>query len=236
MGGLVCRLVESAGDLELAARIGSADPLERAADADVLVDVTRPDVSPDVVAFALDRRIRAVVGTSGWSGERIASVRRRVEEDAGLGVLFVPNFSLGSVLATSFAALAARYFDSIEIVEAHHEDKLDSPSGTAVRTAELMGAARAEIGPVAAPRVDQRARGQQVASIPVHSIRMRGVSARQEVHFGADGERLTLAHEVFSPEAYAPGILLAIRAAPDRPGVTVGLDALLDLGIGGPAA
>jgi 4-hydroxy-tetrahydrodipicolinate reductase len=145
-----------------------------------------------------------------------------------LAAVFVPNFSIGSVLATQFSAQAAKFFESIEIIEAHHEAKVDSPSGTAIRTAELIGAARRDLGPVLAPHVDQRARGQQVASVPIHSLRMRGVLAKQDVLFGGADELLTIAHEVTSHEAYAAGILLALKAMPTLRGVVVGLDRLLD--------
>jgi 4-hydroxy-tetrahydrodipicolinate reductase len=136
---------------------------------------------------------------------------------------------VGSVLASAFAAMAGRFFESIEILEAHHALKVDSPSGTAVRTAELIGAARAELGPVSAPHADQRARGQQVASIPIHSLRLAGVVAKQDVLFGGDGEVLTITHETLSPSAYEAGILLALRAVRELEGVKVGLDSLLDL-------
>ena len=142
-------------------------------------------------------------------------------------VLIVPNFSLGSVLATRFAEQAARWFDSAEIIEAHHAGKSDSPSGTAVRTAERMAAARGDLGPVSAPHVDQRARGQQVAAIPVHSLRLDGVVARQDVLFGGPGELLTIRHDTTSPVAYQAGILLALRALPGVQGVQVGLESLL---------
>ncbi|NUT57489.1 MAG: 4-hydroxy-tetrahydrodipicolinate reductase, partial [Agromyces sp.] len=137
------------------------------------------------------------------------------------------------VLGTAFAALAARFFDSIEIVEAHHAGKVDSPSGTAVRTAELIGEARAAIGPVSAPHADQRARGQLVSGVPVHSLRLNGLLAEQRVVLGGDGETLTIAHSTVSPSAYEQGILLALRRAPSASGVIVGLDALLDLGLPG---
>ena len=230
MGRLTCQIVEELEGFELHSRIGSQDALEQADGADVLVDFTVPAVSPAVVDFALSSRMRVLVGTSGWSRDRIAKIEARVTADPELGILFVPNFSVGSVLASSFAATAARFFDSIEIVEAHHAGKVDSPSGTAVRTAELIGAARAEIGPVEAPHVDQRARGQQVSSVPVHSVRMAGVSARQTVYFGGTGERLTLDHEAFGEDAYAAGIQLALAAVVERTGVTIGLDQLIDLG------
>jgi 4-hydroxy-tetrahydrodipicolinate reductase len=231
MGDLVTRLVEREDDLELAVGLGSADSIDGISGADLVVDVTQPSASPGVVDAALDHGIPVLVGTSGWTAERIAKLRTRVADDAQPGVLIVPNFSLGSVLATAFAAVAAPFFDSIEIVEAHHAGKADSPSGTAIRTAELIGRARVDAGPVASPHADQRARGQQVGSVPVHSLRMSGVLARQTVIFGGQGESLRLEHDTISDAAYEAGILLALRATPGIRGVVVGLDALLDLGI-----
>jgi 4-hydroxy-tetrahydrodipicolinate reductase len=231
MGRLVQSLVERSDDFALHAALGSADPLDAIAGADIVVDVTVPAVSPDVVAAALDHGIPALVGTSGWSADRIARLRSRVADDAQPGVVIVPNFSVGSALATAFAALAAPWFDSIEIVESHHAGKVDSPSGTAIRTAELIGAARSELGPVAAPHADQRARGQQVASVPIHSLRHAGLSARQEVVFGGDGETLRILHDTHTDASYEAGILLGLRAVREARGVVVGLDRLLDLGL-----
>lgn len=231
MGQLVCQIVESSDEFELHSRLDSKDELSQMLGADIVVDVTLPGVSQNVVEYAVAHGLNVLVGTSGWSGERIASLERRIANLA-VGVVIIPNFSIGSVLATAFAAMAAPFFDSIEIVEAHHPSKIDSPSGTAVRTAELMGAARADLGPVAAPHVDQRARGQQVSGIPVHSLRMHGVVARQDVLFGGNGEVLTLSHETLSPSSYEAGIRIALRAARTARGVTVGLDKLIDLGTG----
>lgn len=228
MGQLATRLIADADDLSLHASVGSADSLDLVNGADVLLDFTLPQVSQQVVEHAIHHGIHAVTGTSGWSSERIAGLRRLVAAAPGIGVLVIPNFSIGSVLATSFAAQAARHFDSIEIVEAHHAGKVDSPSGTAVRTAELIGEARTA-SPVIAPHVDQRARGQQVASVPIHSLRMQGVVAKQDVFFGGNGEVLTISHETLSPSSYEAGILLALRSAPSADGVVVGLDSLLGL-------
>jgi len=229
MGGLVTRLLAESEDFDVHARVGRQDPIDQVEGADVVIDVSVPASSPDVVSAVLDRRIPIVVGTSGWTADRIAPVERRVAADPTLTAFFIPNFSLGSVLATRFAELAAPHFESIEIVEAHHAGKTDSPSGTAIRTAELMGAARADLGPVAAPHADQRARGQQVASIPVHSLRMSGVSARQEVVLGGAGETVRIIHETLSDESYEPGILLSLREALTRRGLVVGLGPLLGL-------
>jgi len=234
MGRLVCALVEQSDDFELVAQLGSANDLADMLGAEVAVDVTRPGVSQEVVDYAVDHGLRVLVGTSGWSQERIAALSRRVEGREETGVVIIPNFSLGSVLATHFATLAAPFYDSIEIIEAHHPAKVDSPSGTAVRTAELMSAARAAQGPVSAPHTDQRARGQQVDGIPVHSLRVAGVLARQDVILGGGGETLTIRHDTTSPSSYEQGILLALAAARDAIGVTVGLDQLIPLGV--PAA
>lgn len=231
MGRLVQSLIERSDDFTLHAALGSSDALDRVSGADIVVDVTVPAVSPDVVAAALDHGIPVLVGTSGWSADRIATLRTRVSDAAQPGVIIVPNFSVGSALATAFATLAAPWFDSIEIVESHHAGKVDSPSGTAIRTAELIGAARSEIGPVAAPHADQRARGQQVASVPIHSLRHAGLSARQEVVFGGDGETLRILHDTHTDASYEAGILLGLRAVREARGVTVGLDRLLDLGL-----
>lgn len=240
MGALITGLIEAgridgadadgAVEFELVAKLHSGSDLSELVGADVVVDVTAPAVSPGVVEFAVQHGIRVLVGTSGWSAERIATLRKAIAGEAEAGVLIVPNFSLGSVLATRFAAMAARFYDSVEIIEAHHRDKHDSPSGTAIRTAELIGTARAERGPVLAPHSDQRARGQQVSSVPIHSLRLSGVVAKQDVVFGGAGEVLTISHETLASSAYEAGIRLALRATAATRGIVVGLDALLDLG------
>jgi 4-hydroxy-tetrahydrodipicolinate reductase len=229
MGGLVDRLLTAGEHFDVHARIGRGDPLEQIEGADVVIDVSVPAASPGVVEAALDLRLPIVVGTSGWTTDRIAPVAARLAADPELTALFIPNFSLGSALATRFAELAAPHFESIEIIEAHHARKTDSPSGTAIRTAELIGAARSELGPVAAPHADQRARGQLVANVPVHSLRMAGVSARQEVVLGGAGETVRIVHETLSDESYEPGILLALAAAKPGAGLVVGLGTLLGL-------
>jgi 4-hydroxy-tetrahydrodipicolinate reductase len=230
LGQLASRIIESVDDLELVAKLNSHSELSEMLGADVVLDVTVPAVSQGVVEYAVANGINALVGTSGWTSERIVALERTIDGNLAVGVIIVPNFSIGSVLATSFAVMAARFYDSIEIIEAHHASKIDSPSGTAVRTAELIGNARVALGPVIAPHSDQRARGQQVSSVPIHSLRMQGVVAKQDVVFGGNGEILTVSHETLSPSAYEKGILLALRAAADARGVTVGLDKLIDFG------
>ncbi|MFD1721501.1 4-hydroxy-tetrahydrodipicolinate reductase [Amnibacterium endophyticum] len=225
MGRLVEEVVAAMPDAEVVHRVGSGDPLAFG-EADAVVDVTLPQVSPDVVRAAGRASLPVLVGTSGWSADRLDALRAERGE-GGPAALVVPNFSLGAVLAARFAEQAATWFDSIEIVEAHHAGKADSPSGTAVATAERIAAARSGVGPVAAPHTDQRARGQQVGSVPVHSLRLDGVLAAQDVHFGAPGEVLTITHRTQSREAYAAGVRLAVRALPGLTGVVVGLEPLL---------
>ena len=225
MGALVESVVAGLPDTEVVHRVGSRDTLGFG-EADAVVDVTLPHISPAVVRAAGEHGLPVLVGTSGWSGERIASLRAG-RSDGAPAVLIVPNFSVGAVLAARFAEQAATWFDSIEIVEAHHAGKADSPSGTAVATAERIAAARIAMGPVAAPHTDQRARGQQVGSVPVHSLRLQGVLAKQDVLFGGAGELLTISHETQSRSAYEAGIRLAVGALPRLSGVVVGLEALL---------
>lgn len=231
LGSIIHAVIDAEPDFEVVAVLGSQSDLAEMDGADLVVDASVPGISIDVVRAAIERGLNVLVGTSGWSAERIALVRPLVEA-AETGAVFIPNFSLGSVIGSALAAAAAPHFPSIEIVETHRETKVDSPSGTAVRTAELIAAARDEIGPVEAPHVDQRARGQQIASIPVHSLRRPGVIARQETILAGPGESLTIVHDTIDPAlAYAPGIRVALAAARDARGVTVGLDALIDLGL-----
>lgn len=231
LGGIVGAVIEGLDDFEIVSVLTSRSDLAEIDGADLVVDVSTPAVSIDVVRAAIERGITVLVGTSGWSAERIALVRPLVEA-AGTGAVFIPNFSLGSVLGSALASAAAPFFPSIEIVEAHRETKIDSPSGTAVRTAEMIAAARTEAGPVESPYVDQRARGQQVASVPIHSLRRPGVVARQDVILSGPGESLAITHDTIDPAAaYAPGIRIALAAARTARGVIVGLENFVDIGI-----
>lgn len=232
LGSIIHAVIDELDGFRVRRVLTSSSDLAELDGADLVIDATTPQVSIDVVRDAVERRINVLVATSGWSAERIALVRPLVEE-AGTGVVFVPNFSLGSVLGSALAAAAAPFFGSAEIIEAHHEKKVDSPSGTAVRTAELIAAARAEQGPVSAPHADQRARGQQVASVPIHSLRRPGVIAKQEVVLSGPGESLTLTHDTVDPAlAYAPGIRIAVPYAAAATGISVGLESMIDIGIG----
>lgn len=229
LGSIIGAVIDDLEGFEVAHALGSGDSLAVFADADVVVDATKLEVSAEVVPAAIAAGCNVIVATSGWSEARIAPVRIAAE-DAGVGVLFVPNFSLGSVVASTIAAAASRLFDSVEIIEAHRDTKVDSPSGTAVRTAEMIAKVRET--PVNAPHADQRARGQQVASVPVHSLRRPGVIARQDVILSGKGESVTITHDtVDSAAAYAPGIAIALREVADISGVVVGLDSFLDLGM-----
>jgi 4-hydroxy-tetrahydrodipicolinate reductase len=233
MGSQVCAAVDAAGDMQLVATVDAGDPRDGLAAADVAVDFTSPAVVMDNLTWCLDAGLHAVVGTSGFTEERLESVREQVDAAPGLGVLVVPNFSIGAVLMMRFSAQAARFYESAEVVELHHPTKVDAPSGTARRTAEVIAAARA-----AAERPDMPdattdevpgARGADVRSVRVHSVRLRGMVASQEVMLGNPGEVLTIRHDSLDRESFMPGVLAAVRAVVRRPGLTVGLDDVLGL-------
>lgn len=224
MGSLALQLIDSDANLKLHASLTSKSDLSHMLGADVVVDFTLPDVSRKVVEYAIQHDLKIVVGTSGWSEIHLAELSKLLAEHPSAAAIVVPNFSIGSMLAQQFAALAAKHFDSIEIVEAHHAGKVDSPSGTAVRTAEQIAAARKGMVQPLIPGVEQPARGQVVAGVPIHSLRLQGVSAKQDVIFGAGNEILTISHEVSSHHAYAEGIRLCIAYAQSAKGLTVGLD------------
>jgi 4-hydroxy-tetrahydrodipicolinate reductase len=234
MGTAVCRAIDAAPDTELVAMVDAGDWLFNVSDAGarVVVDFTTPDVVMDNIRWCIDQGISTVVGTSGFDADRIETVREWLGSTPSVGVVIAPNFALGAVLMMQVAAKAARYFESVEIIELHHPNKVDAPSGTALRTAQLIADARAEsgLGPVPDATTDDKdgARGATVAGIPVHAVRLRGLVAHQEVLFGAAGETFTVRHDSFDREAYMPGVLLAVRQVLHRPGLTVGLDALLD--------
>lgn len=231
MGSEVCRAVEAADDLELLARIDEGDGREAAIGADVVVDFTRPDVVMPNLEWCVEHGIHTVVGTSGFDASRLAEVRGWLSAHSGVGMLIAPNFSIGAVLLMRFAEQAARYFESVEIIELHHPAKVDAPSGTARHTAELVARARQQAGLAPAPDATTTAldgaRGASVDGVPVHAVRLRGLTAHQEVLFGGPGEQLTLRHDSFDRASFMPGVLLGVRRVPELPGLTVGLDALL---------
>lgn len=237
MGSEAVKAVGAAADMELVAALGRHDPLESIVDAGArfVVDLTVPDSTEENVRFAVERGIHAVVGTTGWTPERLDTLRALLADQPETGVLIAPNFALGAVLATAFAAKAARYFESVEIVELHHPDKVDAPSGTAVRTAQLIAASRAAAGVGPSPDATQKqldgARGADVDGVRVHAVRLRGLVAHQEVLLGGPGEQLTIRHDSFDRASFMPGVLLGLRSVAAHPGLTVGLDGYMDLGV-----
>lgn len=224
MGKLALELIEAAQDMTLHSALDSKSELSQTLGADVIFDVTRFEVSQQVVAHAIANNQKVLVGTSGWSSVEL----NRLSISGDAAVVVVPNFSIGSMLGSKFAAEAAKFYDSIEIVEAHHAGKIDSPSGTAVRTAEMIAAAR-DGKSILLPGVGQEARGQVVAGVPIHSLRLDGVSAKQEVLLGGDSEVLKIAHEVTSIRSYVTGILKSLRYTAEAKGLTVGLQSVLGL-------
>ncbi|MEP7089556.1 MAG: 4-hydroxy-tetrahydrodipicolinate reductase [Nocardioidaceae bacterium] len=238
VGRAVCAAVQDADDLALVAAVDTGDgddSLEDlvAAGARVVVDFTHPDVVMDNLAFCIQHGIHAVVGTTGFDDERLGRLRTWLAGSA-TGVLIAPNFAIGAVLMMRFAAEAAPFYESVEIVELHHPDKADAPSGTARRTASLVAAARREagLGPVPDATTTQLdgARGADVDGIRVHGLRIRGLVAHQEVILGGEGETLTIRHDSLDRVSFTPGVLLGVRHIGDVPGLSVGLEPFLELG------
>lgn len=235
VGAEVCRAVEAADDLELVVAIDVGDDPQRLVErgAEVVVDFTHPDVVMDNLALCIDHGIHAVVGTTGFDDERLRRLREQLGDAPRSGVLVAPNFSIGAILMMRFAAAAAPHYDSVEVVELHHPDKADAPSGTARRTAELVAAARLEAGLGPAPDATSTAlpgaRGADVDGVPVHALRIRGLVAHQEVVLGGPGETLTIRHDSLDRSSFTPGVLAAVRAIGGRPGLTVGLEQLVEL-------
>jgi 4-hydroxy-tetrahydrodipicolinate reductase len=235
VGSAVCRAVEEADDTELVAEVDHDDPVEllREKGAEAVVDFTHPDAVMDNLRYCIEHGIHAVVGTTGFDDERLDRLRGWLADSPGTGVLVAPNFSIGAVLMMRFAAEAARHFESVEIVELHHPDKADAPSGTARRTAQLVAAARRDAGLPPSPDATSSgldgARGADVDGVHVHAVRARGLVAHQEVVLGGLGETLTLRHDSMDRASFTPGVLVGLRAIADHPGLTVGLEHFLDL-------
>lgn len=219
----------------LVAEVDAGDPIESLVEsgARMVVDFTHPDVVMDHLEYCVRHGIHAVVGTTGFDDARLATLRGWLEESPGTGVLIAPNFSIGAILMMRFAAQAAPFFDSVEIVELHHPTKADAPSGTARRTAELVAEARRAAGSAPMPDATSTAldgaRGADVEGVPVHSVRVRGLVAHQEVILGELGETLTIRHDSLDRAGFAPGVLAGLRAVEAHPGLTVGLEHFLDL-------
>ncbi len=241
MGSEVCRAVEASADLELVAAVDVGGPADGpdpvaavvAAGADVAVDFTRPDAVMVNLAGLVAAGVLTVVGTTGFDDDALEAVRGMLAASSGVGVVIAPNFALGAVLTMRFAEQAARFYESVEVIELHHPDKVDAPSGTALHTAARIAAARraAGLGPVPDATSTGRpdARGADVDGVRVHAVRLRGLVAHEEVLFGGPGETLTLRHDSLDRTCFMPGVLLAVRAVRDRPGLTVGLESLVDI-------
>lgn len=233
MGSTVCQAVEAADDLELVGRFDLGDELGELAGADVAVEFSTPAATLANVLHCIRRGVHAVVGTTGWSEDKLDRVRWALDTSPGTGVLIAPNFSLGAVLMMRFAAQAARFYESAEVVELHHPDKADAPSGTAVLTARLIAEHRKDSGLPAIPDATttalEGARGADVDGIRVHAVRLRGLVAHQEVLLGGPGEQLTIRHDSFDRISFMPGVLLGVRRVAGLPGLTVGLEQLLEL-------
>lgn len=236
MGRTVCDAVEGAPDLELVARVDAGDDLTAtvtAAGAQVAVDFTVPGVTEANVHALIDAGVHAVVGATGWDDAARTRVADHLAANGrGTGVLIAPNFSLSAVLAMSFAAKAARWFESVEVIELHHPDKVDAPSGTAQHTAHAIAQARADAGRAPSPDATEtglEARGADVEGVRVHAVRLRGLVAHEEILLGNPGEQLTIRQDSFDRVSFMPGVLLAVRQIGSRPGLTVGLESLLEL-------
>ncbi|WP_100424075.1 4-hydroxy-tetrahydrodipicolinate reductase [Sediminihabitans luteus] len=239
MGSTTCAAIEAAPDLELVARVDDGDDLAAVlagSGAQVAVDFTVPSVTEANVHALIDAGVHAVVGTTGWTDESRARLRehlaRRAAEGVEVGVLIAPNFGLSAVLAMTFAAKAARYFESAEVVELHHPTKVDAPSGTATHTATAIARARREAGLGPSPDATEQgweARGADVDGVRVHAVRLRGLVAHEEILLGNEGEQLVIRQDSFDRVSFMPGVLLGVREVASRPGLTVGLENVMDL-------
>lgn len=233
VGATMCAAVIDADDLTLSAGIDAGDALTDLTDGgtEVAIDFTHPDVVMENLKFLIDNGIHAVVGTTGFTDSRLEQVRSWLAEASHVSVLIAPNFAIGAVLSMHFAKKAAPYFESVEIIELHHPQKADAPSGTATRTAQLVAAARKGMSPNpdATSTGLAGARGADVDGVPVHSVRLAGLVAHQEVLFGTLGETLTIRHDSLDRTSFVPGVLLGVRRVSERPGLTIGIEPLLDL-------
>lgn len=225
--------VEAADDLTFTTGVDAGDPLSAFVDSgtEVVIDFTHPSAVMDNLKFLIDNGIHAVVGTTGFTDERVRQVEEWLAAKPEVSVLIAPNFAIGAVLSMHFAQQAARYFESVEVIELHHPHKADAPSGTAARTARLIAEARRGMppNPDATSTGLDGARGADVDGVPVHSVRLAGLVAHQEVLFGTLGETLTIRHDSYDRTSFVPGVLLAVRKIREHPGLTIGIESLLDL-------
>lgn len=235
MGTEAVKAVNTAEDMDLVAALGNGDSLDLLLEygAEVMIDLTVPAATEANVRFAVENGIHAVVGTTGWDETRLTNLTTLLENHPEVGVLIAPNFAIGSILATEFAAKAAKYFESVEVIEMHHPNKVDAPSGTAVHTAKKISESRRAAGVPASPDATESdpdgSRGAKVHGINVHAVRLRGLTAHQEILLGDAGQQLVIRHDSFDRASFMPGVLLGVRQVAAHPGLTVGLDKYLDL-------
>ena len=235
MGATTVGAINEAADLELVAALDLGDEINQlvSSGAQVVVDFTHPDSVMGNLEFAICQGINVVVGTTGFDAKKLATIKDWLADNPKVGALIAPNFGLGAVLMMQFAAQASKYFESVEIIELHHPNKADAPSGTASRTAELITEARNSVNKAAMPDATSSAlpgaRGAKVGDVPVHSVRLRGLVAHQEVILGDLGETLTIRHDSIDRTGFMPGVLLGVRKVVATPGLTFGLEHFLDL-------
>ena len=235
VGREICAGVDAADGVELVARIDAGDSMDTllSAGAETIVDFTHPDVVMPNLLFCIEHGINAVVGTTGFTEDRLATLRSALGESPRSGVLIAPNFSIGAILMMSWSQEAARFYESAEVIELHHPTKADAPSGTATRTAQMIAAARRDAGlgpmPDATSTGLEGARGADVEGVRVHGLRVRGMIASQEVVFGSAGETLAIRHDTMDRASFVPGVLLGVRSIAANPGLTIGLEAFMEL-------
>lgn len=235
VGTAMCAAVQAAEDMELVAALSKDDSLSQFVDTgtEVVIDFTHPDVVMDNLKFLIENGIHAVVGTTGFTEQRLEQLTSWLQDSPGTGVLFAPNFAIGAILGMQFAATAAKYFESVEVVELHHPHKADSPSGTALRTAQLIADVRKQEQlppcPDATSTEMEGSRGADIDGVKVHAIRMTGMVAHQEVILGTMGETLSIRHDSYDRSSFGPGVLLGVRKIAQFPGLTVGLEKFMDL-------
>jgi 4-hydroxy-tetrahydrodipicolinate reductase len=235
MGSETVKAIYAADDLQLVAQLDLGDSLDALVKngVEVIVDFTHPDSVMKNLEFAINNGINVVVGTTGFDDAKLQKIKNWLDSNPNVGAVIAPNFGLGAVLMMQFAAKAARYFESVEIVELHHPEKADAPSGTAARTAELISEQRKAAKRPAMPDKTSTslpgARGAKVGDVPIHSVRLRGLVAHQEVLLGDQGETLSIRHDSIDRSGFMPGVILAVREVGKRPGLTFGLEHLMDL-------
>lgn len=235
MGVEVVKAVSAQEDMKLVAALDAGDPVYSMTSegANIVVDFTTPDAAMSHLEWLIENGVHVVVGTTGFSPDQIKQIQKWSDAHPEVGILIAPNFSIGAILTMRFAAEAAKFFESVEIIELHHPNKADAPSGTSVHTAEAIAKARAAAGKGAMPDATTKgipaARGAEVHGIPIHSVRLRGLVAHEEVLLGDAGEMLTIRHDSFERSSFMPGVLAGIRGVANHPGITWGLDKLLGL-------